>query len=509
MKRFLTKMGSYAFLIAMLLICRASGCNPDPDDPTLTVNKYSITLKANGDGDKDISVSATETDWTATVTEGSSWLRVNKNGQLATISVDTNTTTKPRTGKIKITATANTNLSSDITVTQEAGKSSITVDKSSLEFQTEGGSQTIQITSNTTWKVSGLQSWLTVSPAEVITEPTNSSEVKVVTIVASESEDKRDCTLIFTTSNGEASVSVTISQKGPSESGVYAKPTDELLMCTSYSWRVSCGRNTKYFYQNIYSYSDYKKMSEREIIKNVVTGKVSDRNIPNDDNYWSHSSLYENTSYVLAIVPYGENDKQGKLYIQEFKTKNSDSEPQGKISGFYIDWLTNSYFWNVTKNTYCASYYMYAVAGQTVFPTLYWMAKEDYGLIAWAIRNELEKDNSNHLAYVNRDIWKSWGNNEFIGVEKMYAPQVNDGTSSLTANPLSDLYMQIIVWGTKSNGDLSGFMNITYGDWSGDESRNSYSRKMAPVEQNMKTVKNNDSKIVRGNINDFKVMRIK
>lgn len=508
MKRFLTKMGSYAFLIAMLLICRASGCNPDPD-PTLSVNKNSITLKANGDGDKDISVSATETDWTATVTEGTSWLRVNKNGQLATISVDANTAPQPRNGKITITATANANLNSDISVTQEAGESSITVDKPSLEFQTEGGSQTIQITSNTTWKVNGMQSWLSISPIENNTEPTNGSETKIVTLTVSESTDTRNCTLLFTTTNGKASASVTITQKGPSDSGIYAESINELLMCTSYSWRVSCGRKTKYFYQNIYTYSDYKKMSEKEIIQDVVTGKVSDRNIPNDDNYWSHSSLDENTSYVLAIVPYGDNDKQGKLFIREFKTKSSDSEPQGKISNFYIDWSTNSYFWTVTKNTYCASYYMYVVAGQTKFPTFYWMENNRFGLIAWAIREELEKDNSNHLAYVNRDAWKAWGYNEFIGVEKMYALQVNDGTSSLTANPLSDLYMQIIVWGTKSNGDLSGHMNFSYGDWSSDESRNGNSRKMAPIELNMKTIKNNDSKIVRGNINDFKVIRIK
>ena len=215
--------------------------------------------------------------------------------------------------------------------------------------------------------------------------------------------------------------------------------------------------------------------------------------------------MSENTNYVLAIVPYGENDRQGKLYVQKFKTKKSDSEPQVSINNFSIDWSTDSYVWNVTKNTYCASYYTYATASKTLFPTFYWMQEGALALIGWAIRSEMEKDDTNHLAYINQNTWKDWGYSNYTAVEKFYAQQINDGTSSLSANPLSDKYMQIVVWGTKSDGDLSGYLTFGYADWS-DTSTNK-SPVLTPLK--MEGAKNDNLKCIRGNLKDFDLIRIK
>lgn len=500
------------FMVAMLCV-GFSSCDNEKD-PELSISSpasMSISLLANGNGEKTITVSASETDWTADVSyvSGSGWLTLgNKNGSSISFIVTENTATSPRTAIVKIIATADARLNKEVTVTQAAGEASLSADRSSIEFQMDGGSQTIQVTSNTSWELKGKDSWLTVSPSSG-TKPSSESETKTVTISASENTtgETRSCTLSFSTIDNKASASVTITQRGLT--GVSAEPSDELLMCTAYAWRVSCGRSTKYFYQKMYSLSDYSKMSEREVINDVVTGKVDDREVPNDDNYWAYSGLRENTSYALAIVPYGENDRQGKLFTRQFKTKSADTEPQGKISGFGIDWETDTYYWNVTKNTYCASYYMYAAASKTILPTLLWMNDGALGLIAWAIRSEMERDNTNHLTYINQNVWKDWGYSNYTAVEKFYASQINDGTSTLAANPLSDKYMQIVVWGTKSNGDLSGYLNIVYGDWSSDASRSS-SRKMSPIKaNNVNPANGGNLKCIRGNVNDFKLVRIK
>lgn len=286
--------------------------------------------------------------------------------------------------------------------------------------------------------------------------------------------------------------------------GITAEPAEELLMCRGYAYRIKSGGNTKYFYQKVYTQTDYKKMSENDIINDMVTGKVDDRVLPDDNNYWAWNPLKENTSYVLAIVPFGENDRRGKLYIREFKTKNSDSEPKVDIYNFSIDWTTDSYVWNVKKNTYCASYYTYAVASKSYFPTFYWMEEGSLALIGWAIRSEMKKDDSNHLAYINQNAWKDMGYSSYTAVEKFYASQINDGTSSLAANPLSDKYMQIIVWGTKTNGDLSGYLTFGYADWSNASSNSR--RAIAPLKQ--EELNDGRLKCIRGKLTDFKLTRI-
>ena len=136
------------------------------------------------------------------------------------------------------------------------------------------------------------------------------------------------------------------------------------------------------------------------------------------------------------------------------------------------------------------------------------MENSSYGLIAWAIRAEMKKDNSNHLTYINQNVWKDWGYSEYTAVEKFYASQINDGVTTFAANPLSDKFIQVVVWGTKSNGDLSGMLHFGYADWS-DTSTNG-NRTAAPLKSPKKPVANYGKlKYIRGNINDLKATRIK
>ena len=203
-----------AIVMAATLSVGLSSCKDD--DPELSVNKTSISLQANGDGDKDITVTASHTDWNASVTDGSAWLRVNKNGQLATVSVDANTTTQTRTGRFTITATADASLSYVITVSQAGADGVISLSMSSIEFESEGGSQTITVTSNSGWNASSNQGWLTVSPSSG-NAPTSDSGTTSVTLSASDNSTTSDrtCSVTFTTTDGKASAQVSITQKKP------------------------------------------------------------------------------------------------------------------------------------------------------------------------------------------------------------------------------------------------------------------------------------------------------
>ena len=376
----------------------------------------------------------------------------------------------------------------------------------SSEQGNEGTFEIIFKNGEANWEITRFPDFVTISTSD----QSGKGNKKITVAAKSNNDSDKDLTGTITVEAKGAkpeTLSIEVTQKWLS--GLSVELTDELLMCRGYAYKVSSGSSTKYFYQGMYTLSDYNKMSEKEVIADVVTGKVDDRDTPSDDNFYSWN-LNENTSYVLAMVPYGENDRQGKLFIQKFKTKKSDSEPQVEISNFSINWSTDSYVWNVTKNTYCASYYMYATASKTHFPTFLWMEEGALALIGWAVRSEMEKDNSNHLAYINQNTWKDWGYNNYTAVERFYAEQINDGTSSLAANPLSDKYMQIVVWGTKGNGDLSGYLTFGYADWSEATSRASKDRIVTPLNTYV-TKEVNDSKLkcIRGNVNDIEIIRLK
>lgn len=201
-----------AIVMAATLSVGLSSCKKH--DPELSVSTTSITLQANGDVDggetKDITVSASHTDWTASVTEGSAWLHVNRNGQKATVSADPNTTTAKRTGKIKISATEDASLSYDVSVSQTGADGTITVSASTFDFEAEGGSQTVTVTSNTGWNASSSQGWLTVSPSANQVSGTTSA---TLTAGDNKTNNDRTCTVTFTTADGKATAAITITQK--------------------------------------------------------------------------------------------------------------------------------------------------------------------------------------------------------------------------------------------------------------------------------------------------------
>ena len=201
------------------------------------------------------------------------------------------------------------------------------------------------------WKITQIPDFVTITTSE---QSGNGNKTVTVTAKNNNDSDKDLTGSIIVEAKGATpeTMSIEVTQKGLS--GVSAEAANELLMCYSYAHGVSCGAKTKYFYISLYNQSTFDKMSEREVIADVVTGKVEDRETPSDENYYSWN-LNENSSYVLAIVPYGDNDRQGKLYTKKINTKSSDSEPDVSITNFSIDWATDSYVWNVTKNTYCSS----------------------------------------------------------------------------------------------------------------------------------------------------------
>ena len=79
----------------------------------------------------------------------------------------------------------------------EEKQSMLTLDVTNLTFTATGQSQSMRITSNTHWTISGCPSWLSVNP----TRGDNTRDV-IVTANENTSTDSRTCQLIISTDDG-------------------------------------------------------------------------------------------------------------------------------------------------------------------------------------------------------------------------------------------------------------------------------------------------------------------
>lgn len=191
-----------------------TSCKED-EDPVLIVDRTSLSFDANGKGSNAVNVTAKYTDWNIMVTDGGTWLSVSKNGQTAVVTVQKNSTTAAREGKFAITATADASLRYEITVTQTGAEGTISVNTNSVEFDSNGGSQTITVTSNMGWNISGNQGWLSVDPSSSGSPSSSTSGSKTIVLTATEntSNEPRNCTLNIITTDGKATAKIVVSQK--------------------------------------------------------------------------------------------------------------------------------------------------------------------------------------------------------------------------------------------------------------------------------------------------------
>ena len=200
-------------VVALTLCAFIVSCGDDDPTPELKLSDTFIQLQANGDGNKSISVTAVATDWSISIIEGSAWLNAYKSGEGITISVSENKETESRNGRLKVVATADASLNYDVIVTQAGLKPTLDVDVKELKFSVEGESRSLRITSNTSWQISDIPGWLTVSPASE-----SNSKVVVVQAHTNNEINKRNATLKISTENGGIQKTIFVEQEGVVES---------------------------------------------------------------------------------------------------------------------------------------------------------------------------------------------------------------------------------------------------------------------------------------------------
>lgn len=366
-----------AMLAATMGTISCSGGDDDDPTPTLSVSTSSINVDAGG-GSESFQVMS-NTSWS--ISGGTNWCKISpQQGEgNATVYIEINecSSTESRSCTLHVRSTDGS-LTQDVSVQQSGAAVSLSVDKSSISFTSaQGEKETLSITANMSWTISGVPDWLNAST----TSGNGNSSITLTTKSANNTATARTSTLTVTSSSETKQVTVT-QEAGLSACAV--RPTNIVTLGTELACDWSYSSSTKYYYCGLWKKTGIERMSDSEIITAL---EEDDRCTPNDDYVTSWSGLSENTSYVLCTLAYDNENNRGELIKQTITTKQS----QGLEATASIDYVyrsdDNKMKWAVTPSGKCALYHM--VSGVDVSSN----AISCQGVVyAWLINNYINNN---------------------------------------------------------------------------------------------------------------------
>ena len=215
-----------------------SGSHNQEKTPTLSVSPTSVTL--NSDGKATASVSATDgLLWN--VADVPSWLSVTPlsgkgNATLSLTAKEDNPSAEARSATISLSTSTST-LKCQLVVTQPG--INLSVGSTSISFAVDGGTQSVSVTSNSSWRIAEKPEWITCD--------SNGKGNSTLQLTASENTQtsERTAKLVIETVNGVTKATIELIQPGTAPSIVVAEAGHTLSTVTytvtsNISWTVAC-----------------------------------------------------------------------------------------------------------------------------------------------------------------------------------------------------------------------------------------------------------------------------
>lgn len=434
----ITVMKKKDYLWSLLVIVMAatlsvglSSCKDDDDpEPTLKVSPTSIQLDALGEGVELFDIECNTT-WMIDVDED--WLHVSSESgfgdDVIEVYADDNNDSK-RTATITIT-TKGAQLSKKVRVTQAEGENLVVTPLDPRLEAEKGSTITISITTNSSWNISGIPVWVSLSSSQ------GGSGTTTINLTAKESnfsDEERSANFIVTA--GTKSATITVIQEPKFSNQVTVNVANELIMSSGYYADLKFSNKVLGYHEGYYYKYAFDVKTEEDIYNEVIEGNILGAE---DYDYTYIYGLSPSTEYVYCCIPYSGDSKSrvyGKMLIKNFKTKSNSTYCDATVSGSY-----NSSYWSYTisKQQRCHHYYlMYATDSFAE----YWYDTPTV-LLALAIRDRIN-DKTN---FPNYDYF------------------LNDGTTRI-ARTNGDYAFFIWTWGVDDTNEFSGNIQGAYANLS-------------------------------------------
>jgi len=194
--------------------------------------------------------------------------------------------------------------------------------------------------------------------------------------------------------SNELSASISVTQVAALKSGCEVTITDEVILNTSATFRLSFGPNASYFYAGYFpsssaGWSDAKLVEELEASHNAENAK--------DGVDMTAPELDEKESYIQCFVAYDAQGNRGEVLRRNFTTPSSANAPQAYISE--VKYSSELWMWNTTISATANEYYMAVYTGDIAAAFALYSTPSVLAMII--------KDNIDSLtSYVNSTSWK-------------------------------------------------------------------------------------------------------
>lgn len=420
MKRFFKKMGSFVFLITMMLVCRASACDPDPDEnKVLSIDKSDLkAFKSDGETQY-VDVLAENVSWSVEVEEDGSWLNAKKDGSRIKLTAEKNTTESDRSTTVKVNCETDNNLSKEFTVKQEGLKRELSVSGLDAPFEWQKGSienaQVLSITCNASWTIEGKPNWLDIDALS----GTGSKTVKVWTNEENNTTEQRNAVLII--KSGSITIEKQVSQRAGYDSKLTVTPKTVVALANSIAFDYEYGSSVSRFARAVYPSKTVERYTDDEII--TVLSQES-RLTPSDDYVTSIGGMYSSTDYVICIVAYDKNGKSGKLVREPVRTKSGSNQAYVYIENITYD--DDYWYWDTNPNGFVTKYYIWNIGENSRFNQI-----ENDASIAWFFQERMKQYPDNYQPIVKGDSWRAKRSRERVFDVVTWAVDVDGNFSGL------------------------------------------------------------------------------
>ena len=186
-------------------------------------------MQFSSDGNTQSITVSSNTAWTVAVAGGDGWLMVTPvsgtNDGIIQVTVAKNTTTEARTASITVAEISGTVRKETVQVQQAPPGSYLSISTNSMQFSSDGNTQSIVVQSNTSWAVSKSSAdWLTITPA-------SGSNDETISVTAVENSTGAVRTAIIAVnwidrSGTERKETVHVIQEGNNQSAVEDVPVE-------------------------------------------------------------------------------------------------------------------------------------------------------------------------------------------------------------------------------------------------------------------------------------------
>ena len=274
--------------------------------------------------------------------------------------------------------------SCSVSIEQKGATATLDVDIQELIFEANAKCErTIKVTSNTTWSVSNLPSWLNASS----TSGNKDASITFTTSSDNNSSKAREAEITISEASGK-SCTVKVSQTGKYAPDCQLYVSDVVSLTNSVAFLLTWDLDVSYYYIGLFD-DDLTSVSDEEIVAVLKEEWTPETIEPNRSNYVYNYEDEPGTASTICIVGFNKEHQHGDITIVKVSTLEAKDYPEAYFDGGVpqYSYEDGCWYWSIKKSGKCSYYYQHTVCVPSIEEVYYYVLYTDAGVL-WKLLYE-------------------------------------------------------------------------------------------------------------------------